>query len=283
MKRTSQSTERIHRATSDDGTEIAGRVHGDGPPLVFFHGGLTDGDLAWAGMHPFLTDRFTCYLPSMRGTGSSEDHDDQRPERHVEDLAAFIDSIGEPVGLVGHSTGAYYGFGAIAHGAPVSAMVACEPAVFEFWQEGPDARRFRDSVEGLADAVEAGRLTDGARVFLAAVSNDDEMQAMEDAGVFESVGQYAPKLLDVLGQAAESAGPNPNDPSTLAAIEIPVLLVYGSETTAAHTDSIYYLDEHLPNSRVCEIPGAGHMAPELEPAPIATQILEFFADERSET
>ena len=270
---------RIHRAPSDDGTVIAGRVVGDGPPLVFFHGGLTDGDLAWERMLDHVADRFTCYLPSMRGMGLSEDHDDQRPERHMEDLATFVDSIGEPVGLIGHSTGAYYGFGAIQRDANVIAMAAYEPAVFEFWEEGDDAERFYEAVVGMGEAVADGRLADGARSFLSAVSNDRELSQMDSHGVFEEVGPYVPKLLDVLDQAAETEAPNPNDPTQLAHVTVPVLLCYGAETTTAHTDSVYYLDEQLPDSRVHEIPDVGHMAPEIEPGALANRIDSFFADE----
>lgn len=274
--------ERIHRASSDDGTEIAGHVHGEGPPLVFFHGGLTDGDKSWEGMLPFLTERFTCYLPSMRGTGLSEDHDDQRPERHCEDLAAFIDSIGEPVGLVGHSTGGYYGFGAVERGAAVAAMAAYEPPVFEFWEEGEDAERFQEAVVAMGEAAAEGRLTDGARSFLRAVSNEREMDMMERSGVFEDVGPYAPTLLQVLEQAPETEAPDPNDPSELSRVTIPVLLAYGSQSTAAHADSVSYLEGHLPNTQVREIPDLGHMAPELKPEPVADELIEFFTHELGE-
>jgi hypothetical protein len=44
---TTMTDERIHRAVSADGTEIAGRVQGQGPALVLFHGGIGDGDIAW--------------------------------------------------------------------------------------------------------------------------------------------------------------------------------------------------------------------------------------------
>ena len=275
----SSSEERIHRATSNDGTEIAGRVHGEGPPLVFFHGGLSDGDLAWSKMLPFLTDRFTCYLPSMRGTGLSEDHEDQRPERHVEDLTAFIDSVGEPVGLIGHSTGGYYGFGAVERGADVTAMATYEPAVFQFWEEGDDAERFEEAVAGMGHAAATGRLVDGARSFLSAVSNQREMSTMAEEGVFEDVGQYVPKLLQVLEQAPETEAPDCNDLAELERVTIPVLLLYGSRSTTAHIESVHWLGEQLAESSVCEISGVGHMAPELDPELVADELVEFFADE----
>jgi pimeloyl-ACP methyl ester carboxylesterase len=105
---------RIHRAVSRDGTEIAGRVQGQGPPLVLIHGGLGDGDTAWLFLLPVLADHFTCYLMSTRGRGLSGKSTDQCRERHFEDVAAFAQSIGEPVGVVGHSSGAVWALGGVA-------------------------------------------------------------------------------------------------------------------------------------------------------------------------
>ena len=89
-----KSNERIHRAVSADGTEIAGRVQGLGPPLILVHGGYGDGEIAWKALVPYLTDRYTCYLPSTRGRGLSSDNPDHSPPRLQEDVTAFVDSIG---------------------------------------------------------------------------------------------------------------------------------------------------------------------------------------------
>lgn len=63
----SKATEEgVHRTVSVDGTEIAGRVLGSGPAIVFVHGGLGDDD-SWRLMLPFLKDSFTCYPLSTRG------------------------------------------------------------------------------------------------------------------------------------------------------------------------------------------------------------------------
>lgn len=270
--------DRIHRVISGDGTQIAGTVHGEGPPLVFFHGGMTDGEYAWAGILPYLTGQFTCYLPSMRGTGLSADHPDQRPERHAEDLTAFIDSIGEPVGLFGHSTGGTYGFGAMQQGANVAAMAAYEPAVFKFWEEGEDAERFQQAVGSMAEAAREGRLTDGARELLSVFANEDEIQVMEEEGHFGHAGQYVPKLLEIFEQAPETEAPNPNDPTQLSTVDKPILLMYGSESTTAHIESVYFLDEQLPESNIRKLSGIGHMAPELGSKAVAEAIAGFFIE-----
>jgi hypothetical protein len=96
---------RIHRAVSADGTEIAGRVHGQGAPLVLVTGGPGDGETSWRSLGPFLSEQFTCYCMSTRGKGLSADHSDHSVGRRVQDITAFVDSIGKPVRLTGHSSG----------------------------------------------------------------------------------------------------------------------------------------------------------------------------------
>ena len=66
-QREHMADERIHRAVSPDGTELAGRVQGQGPPLVLIHAGLGDGGAAWLFMLADLVEHFTCYLMNTRG------------------------------------------------------------------------------------------------------------------------------------------------------------------------------------------------------------------------
>ena len=37
----------MHEATTSDGVTLRGSVHGEGPPVVFWHGAFGDGDLDW--------------------------------------------------------------------------------------------------------------------------------------------------------------------------------------------------------------------------------------------
>jgi len=90
----------IYRAVSDDGTEIVGRVTGQGPPLVLLPAGPGDSITTWRFLLPFLSDHFTCYLVDTRGRGLSAHSNDHSPERLVQDIKAFIKSIGKPVGLL---------------------------------------------------------------------------------------------------------------------------------------------------------------------------------------
>jgi len=48
-------TIKIHRAISEDGTEIAAHVHGKGPALVFLPAGPGDSKTSWHVLLPFLS------------------------------------------------------------------------------------------------------------------------------------------------------------------------------------------------------------------------------------
>ncbi len=267
---------RLHRATSADGTVIGGPVHGDGPPVVLAHGGLDDGSLSWAAMLPLLTPHFTCYVPSMRGRGHSGDHADLRPERHAEDLAAFVDSIGEPAAVAAYSTGGYYALGAAARGARISRLVLFESPVFEFWQQdNEDAARFGHGVAAMGQAASEGKLAEAAREFLRAVSNGEELAALDEQDAYEQWGRCVPQLLRVLEQAPETEAPDANDPSELAKVTMPVLAVYGSRTTVPHAASARHLADTLAHARLHEVPGVGHMAPWVAPKALADELVPF--------
>ena len=268
--------DRIHRAVSPDGTEIAGPVTGDGPPLVLAHGGLDDGTISWETMLPRLREHYTCFVPSMRGRGLSADDPDQRPERHAEDLAAFIDRIGEPAAVLGYSTGGYYALGATRRGADVRALALFEAPVFACFEgDAEDLERFRDGVAGMAEAADRGDLTDAARRFMHGVSNDDEMAVMEPSGVFERYGRFVPHLLRVLEQADDTEVVDVNEPSQLAHVTVPTLLLYGTRTTTGHHESTRLLAERLPNARLHEIPDVGHGAPVLAPDAVTVALRSF--------
>jgi pimeloyl-ACP methyl ester carboxylesterase len=271
------TTERIHRATSPDGTEIAGRVHGQGPPLVLVHAGLGDSDLDCGELASLLSDRFTCYLPSTRNRGLSGHSDDPGVERPVEDLVAFVESIGEPVGLATWSGGALTVIGAAQHTTAVSAVAVHEPPVFELLDEEGNAR-LEAAVAHMAVLAEQARLTEAARDWMTDWANDEEMAALETAGYFEAVGPYVPDLLGMVAAFAEADGPSPTDPSELARIGVPVLVLRGSQTTRPWlVESVRHVAEHVPDARVREVPGA-HSSMLTQPEKLADELARFFAE-----
>jgi pimeloyl-ACP methyl ester carboxylesterase len=90
--------------TTESGTPVAYWRSGKGPPLVLVHGTAADHS-RWSPVLPALEERFTVNAIDRRGRGGSGDTDDYPVEREFEDVAAVVDSLGEPVNLLGHSYG----------------------------------------------------------------------------------------------------------------------------------------------------------------------------------
>lgn len=269
---------RIHRATSDDGTEIAGRAHGQGPPLVLVPGAMADGEFVWDSLLPLLTDHFTCYAMSPRGRGPlSDPSTDLAPERRVQDVTAFVESIGEPVGLVGWSGSGLLALGAVQNTDAVLAVAVYEPVVFEVMSED-EFIRFQGTIARMGERAKKGRMVDAARTFIDVVANDDEMTADVAQKLVEGCAQNVPVFLQEQQQLFETGYPSPTDPSELAKITVPVLLLHGTRSIPDpwFIDSVHHVAEHVPDASVREISGAGHFGPTHQPKTVADELVRFF-------
>ena len=273
--------ERIHRAVSVDGTEIAGRVRGEGPPLVLVHGGIGDGEVAWEALWPHLSDRFTCYLPSTRGRGVSADNPDHSPPRLEEDVTAVVVSLGEPAGLVGWSGSGAWVLGAAARSASVAAVAEYEPGVISVMGEDDLGRTF-GTMEQMGAAAADGRLDDALRAFVPWICTDAEIAVLEQTDFFERWAGAVPAMLRFVQQDASYEGVRSTDPEELARIAVPVLLLRGEQTRLGtwFADAAQLIAQHVAEPQVCELPGVGHFAPVLEPESIADELITFFESVR---
>ena len=270
------SEERIHRAVSDDGTVIVGTVHGHGPPLILQHGAMDHGQVTWGSVLPYLTDRYTCHVPSLRNRGRSGRSGDSTPPRLVEDVAAYAASLNEPVPLVGLSLGGTMVLGAATRLEQITAVVAFEPVVTEVIDEQTFGR-LSETVMREAESAKTGRLADAIRTFGRFVGNDEEVAALEAAGAFELMGPNAPADLAVIEQSSAYDGPRPTDPTELARLRTPVLLLQGARSSV---DSwfhacVSHVAGHVPQAEVRELGGLGHLAPMVAPEPVAAEVIRF--------
>ncbi len=266
--------DRIHRAGSADGTEIAGRVQGQGPPLVLVHGAIGDGDSAWEALLPHLTDRFTCYLPSTRGRGLSGDNPDHSPPRLEEDVTAFVDSLGEPVCLVGWSGSGAWVLGAAAHSGSVAAVAAYEPGVVSVMRED-DLARTGATLEQMGMAAADGRLVDAVHVFAPWICTDVEIAALAETDFFERWAGAVPAMLQFFQHDASYGGPRSTDPEALEQVAVPVLPLRGQQTELStfFADAAHYIAQHVADPHVRELPGVGHVAPLLAPESLAEELV----------
>jgi pimeloyl-ACP methyl ester carboxylesterase len=265
--------DRIHRTTSADGTMIAGRVHGQGPPLVLVPGGPTDGDMAWASLLPHLTGSVACFALDLRGRGLSGDDPDHSRERLVEDVVAFVESIPEEVALFGHSAGGPLVMEAASRARNVRALALYEPALLDLADEQL-ARRYVDAFTRVRRAAEEGRPAEGAQIFLEelALANDQELRLLADVGATQGM---APLVGVVLREEAQSGLPQLGDPAVLNRIDRPVLVLHGTRTHPVYTKIVRFLARRLADCRSHELPGLGHLGPEVQPEPVAEVLVHF--------
>ncbi|AGB39808.1 alpha/beta fold hydrolase [Natronococcus occultus] len=274
----SNPDEEIHRAVSDDGTEIAGRVHGEGPPLVLVHGAMGDGEFVWDQLLPFLTDRFTCYTMSMRSRGLSGHSADLSTERRIQDVTAFVENVGEPVGLLGWSQGGQLALGAAERTDAVSALAAYEPAVVEAINEEEFAQ-FTDTITRVSELVAEDRPADAARTFIEWVSTEDEMDEMDDAMIADFVEGCAANVhlfLQEVEELNKEEKTSPTEASELAKIAAPVLLLQGGQSDPWFIDGNHHVAEHVTDSQVSKIDGTGHTGPIHTPEAVADEVRQFF-------
>ncbi|CAG0989842.1 N-formylmaleamate deformylase [Methanosarcinales archaeon] len=91
---------------SKDGTPIAYQRSGRGSALVLIHGTTSDHSTTWKFILTSLEEHFIVYAMDRRGRGESGDGPAYSLDREAEDVAALVDSIGQPVNVLGHSYGA---------------------------------------------------------------------------------------------------------------------------------------------------------------------------------
>ncbi len=272
------SEKRVHRAKSADGTEVVGRVIGQGPPVVLLPAGPGSSETSWGHVVPALSRHCTCYLMDTRNRGLSEHSSDLSPQRLVEDVVAYAESIGQPVGLVGWGSALWVPVVAEKSSA-FSAVAAYEPGALEKGEE--IAEDFENAMTQMGNLAAEGRLIEGARGFVEASAEVGLYTEVDlrQGGAFdfwEEAASDIPVLLQELQLAAESELPSPTDPSVLARVSVPVMLLRGSNTGNWFVDSVEYVADHLPESRIREISGAGHFGPYTKAQEVAEELANFF-------
>jgi pimeloyl-ACP methyl ester carboxylesterase len=260
---------RVHRVVAPDGTEIAGEVRGQGSALVLVHGGLGDGNPVMNMLLPFLANRFTCFLVYTRGRGLSADNPDHSRERQYEDVATFVDSIGEPAGLFGHSSGGTWALGAASRSRACRRLALYEPAL-------PVGRPVitDDQYERFCEAISAGQPAEAARMSIEDVVEPtaEERALFATPGVAELTEPVLPAVVRELPELNR-----PLDVASIDQVTVPVLLLHGSCSGTHFKTAIQDLHKRLRDSDVKEVPEAGHLGPMTHPNPVATELLRFFS------
>lgn len=231
--------------TSADGARIAYEKSGMGPPLVLVHGSLNDHNV-WAAVTPMFAKHHCVYAVVRRGRGESGAPAEHALEREFEDVAAVIDSAGEPVDLVGHSYGAHCALGAaLMMPDRVKHLVLYEPPT-------------REQAIGLADDFERSEPAGAISSFFERSLGMSAAQvgAMKASPFWPYFVSHAPSMPSEMRALEDSQ----LAPSRLAALKMPALLVVGSETRDRLGGLLRELEPHLPRAEWAVLVGQGHAA-----------------------
>jgi len=259
---------RRHSVTSADGTTIGLLTAGNGPPLLLVHGGMGQIE-SWQSLWDTLAARWQVTAMDRRGRGTSGDTPPYDIAREFEDVAAVAASLagGGPVDVLGHSFGATCALGAAANGAPMRRLALYEPP-------GPQTvpRDWRDRALAMVAAGRPGAammsfLTEGVGLSAARIEELRNAPRAYDvlAVVSATMPREAPALADV-------------DLKALAAgVQVPVLLILGTDSPAWAKDITAELAAVLPQTTLAVLDGQGHDAADAAPAVLAGRLEEFFS------
>lgn len=275
---------KIQQAVSKDGTRITGRIYGQGSPLVLIPAGPGDCETTWNKLLPYLAEHHTCYLLNTRGRGLSEDHPDHSPERHVEDIVAFTESIGESVvvGEWGSFVGACWAMIAAKKTAAISAIATYDPLVLNIADEH-HKNQIHQVFELLGKNTADNRLEDAAKDFVSDMASfgyytEEDMAEGATSDFWNASTANIPMFLYELEQAEGSGAINPADPSVLAKTTVPVLLLHGAQSHPMNIEFVNWVAEQIANPHIRAIEGAGHYGPQTAPEGVAKEFVQFFAN-----
>jgi pimeloyl-ACP methyl ester carboxylesterase len=252
------------------GTAITGVDEGSGPPVLLVHPGSATSE-SWAGVAAALADRHRVlrhdrptYRPVCGETGQA-----RGMAAEVAEVAAIAELVGEPVLLVGHSSGAVVALeAALASPASCRGLVLYEPPLSVDAPLGGKALRLARA------ALDAGDPDRAMSMFLREVAGASRLSVLGTRLVpplWRAQRRYvAAQLAD-----AEEIAALPVGLDRYAALAMPILLLVGERSPAHLRAAVHALAGVLPHATIEELGGQGHLATLRAPRLVAEQIATF--------
>ncbi len=258
--------ELVH-VTSRDGARIAVWRSGQGRPLVLVHGTSVD-HRDWAPVMPALRQRYTVHAMDRRGLGVSEDPPEYSPEREFEDVAAVVDAVDEPCGLVGHSFGALCCLEAARLTNNLRKLVLYEPPI----PTGPDFHPPR-IIARLEEFMEVGRRDEVLATFMREVAEQDtervEVQRRSRGWAARAAAAHT-VIREVRCTHCYAL-----EPERFRQVDVPTLLLLGGASSARHVAATTAVASILRDARLAVLPGQTHLAVRAAPQLFLDEVLPF--------
>ncbi|MFE5239381.1 MULTISPECIES: alpha/beta fold hydrolase [unclassified Streptomyces] len=256
----------MDKTLSRDGTSIAYRRQGDGPPVILVGGALSTA-ADEAPLAALLAPRFTVVTYDRRGRGASGDSGPYTVRREIEDLAAVAARVGGPVSLFGMLSGGALALEAHAAGLPVELLAVYEPPYTPGTAGLPHTSRCSAQLHRLLAAGDRGGAVE---LYLSRTGVPEATIArMRVAPLWRGLEAVAHTLAydDVLlGDGSVPAG-------RFAAVRARTLVATGGFSTVQARESSLALAAAIPRARHRTLTGQTR---ELAPHVIAPVLADFF-------
>ena len=255
----------MQRITSPTGTTVSYDRYGSGPPLVLVHGSFSDHQTNWEFVKPLFDKQFTVYAIARRGRGETDATVGHSLEDESTDVAALIQSLGEPVFLLGHSYGAQT---ALATAARVQDRVR-KLVLYE----GPWPRILgKEALSRLEGLAKAGRWDDFAMTFF----RDSLFVPVEELNELRATELWPPIIADAEASLGDLRALSRYDfkAERFGVLRVPVMLQIGTES---HRD-LYVTDALaavLSIVHIEELPGQAHEGMTTAPKMYAEAVSRF--------
>ena len=231
---------------------------GSGKTLLMLPGSYAT-PAAWKGIVGDLTGSYRMLSTSLPGYGTTpEVRQKESPDVDpmIEFVGQVVDSIGEPVHVVGHSWGAHLALGALLRGriAPLS-LIAFEANPL-FARPADQPFEWRPELDAMVEKFKAALAADdpsAAAIIIDFYSREGTFDAMPDSVRAYCQATAPTNLLD--WYSASSFTPAFAE---FAQVRVPVTLVRGGATPRAIVDVTDQLGANLPRARQRIVEGADH-------------------------
>jgi 3-oxoadipate enol-lactonase len=251
-----------------NGTELHYESDGDGPVVVFAHGGASM-HLHWWQQVAALRDRYRCVTYDARGFGlSGRDPSALGTSAHAADLLGLLDALAiDRATLVGQSMGGWAVSGvAQAHPERVAGLVMADTP-FGFQTEAL-SRWAEDMIV---------KLGAGFDVVAACVAPSFATRRPDLAYLTMSMARLNPARTGPRGlDAYEEMRTRP--PGDYRDVRVPTIFIVGDQDALTFPSLIEATAAAIPGARVATIAGAGH-SPYFEQAEAFNAVLEAFLGE----
>ena len=254
--------------TSRDGTSISYWRSGEGAPLVLVHGTAADHN-RWAPVLAGFEQRFAVCTVDRRGRGGSGDSEDYSVEREFEDVAAVVDSLGEPAILLGHSYGALCALEAALLTHNVRRLVLYDPGIEVAGEEmyPPEV------IERLEALLEEGNRAGVVATTMREVAGlpPETVEYMRSQPAWQARVDAA----HTIPRELRAVKAYRLDPERFGDLGVPTLVLSGGASPPAFGKAGEAVDEALPDSRLVVMPGQGHAAMDTGTDLFTTEVLRF--------